>query len=355
MKNLINRVYIKHDNNVTPSTGQTRIIVTDREMRYPFPEDQQVLDRLFIKHYVKSLEELDALYGGRDGLWSSLLLSKEKLIIIASAKITAELLIQYWKSIFKNPEKTFLKLMYDMFVAQENLLGCREKERQIFLEDSNVLSRKCEAVSNDVFDILFDTVQASEVVSTLTKDKLPFEYLLMGYLTKSSDSGATTEFYRRSVNIILVNIVRAIVNAKEDFFSETHNYYLVNGQTDLGEFQTDPIGYLSKHNKLAWVVDEDFFYGNEDVILKKYSLAKLKDIFRVYNTLFKFEYDEEKALDFIIEKDYAGLIDYDIADEKGNFFGADAMVIKINGLLISHLYQLVRNGKVEELQCFELR
>lgn len=354
MKNLFNRVYIKHDNNITPSNGQVRIIVTDREMEYPIPDDQQVRDSVFIRHYVKSLDELDSIYGGRDGLWSVLSLNKEKLIIIASPTFTAELLIQYWKSIFKNPTKVFLKLMYNLFVAQENLLSYREKERQIFKGDANVLCRQCLPVSNELFDALFDKVEPSLAILDVPKEELPFEYLLMGYLTKSVKGSVITEFYRRLVSIVKVNIVRAIVNAKEDFFSETHNYYLLNEESNLGELSTNPIEYLSRHNRLAWVVDEDFVYGNEDNILKKYSLNKLKDIFRVYHALFKFEYDEEKALDFIIAQEYDGLIDYDIKDEKGNFFGTDSFTSKINGLLISHLYSLVRTKNDEELICFSL-
>jgi hypothetical protein len=355
MKNLINRVYIKHDNNITPSSYQSRIIVTDREMRYPISEEREVLDKVFIKHYVKSLDELDTLYGDREGFWSAMLLSTEKLLIIASPAFTAELLIQYWKSVFKDPSRSFIKLMYDLFTAQENLLGCREKERQISKEDVNVIDRKCVPVSDDLFNALFDKVEHSQIVSEAPVTKLPFEYLLIGHLTKSGGKGLNTEFYRRASSIVLLNIVRAIVNAKEDFFSETHNYYLLDDETSLGELRTNPIGYLSKHKRLAWVVDEEFVYGNEDVILKKYSLDKLKDIFKVYTTLFKFEYDEEKALDFIIAKDYAGMIRYDIADQKGNFFGADSFTAKINGLLISHLYELVRNSKAQELDCFSLK
>jgi hypothetical protein len=355
MKNLFNRVYIKHDNNITPSSGQSRIIVTDREMQYPISDNPQVMSGVMIKSYTRTLEELDALYGGREGLWSVLSLNKEKLLVIASPTYTAELLIQYWKSIFKNPTKDFIKTMYALFVAQENLLGWREKERQISKADSNVLGRQCIPISDELFDVLFDKTEPSQVILDIPKGELPFEYLLMGYLTKSSENSTNTQFYRRLVDIVLVNIVRAIVNAKEDFFSETHNYYLINEEDSLGDFRTDPVGYLSKHSRLAWIVDEDFIYGNEDAILKKYSLYKLKDIFRVYQTVFKFQYDEEKALDFIIEKDYAGMIDYDIKDQKGNFFGADSFVSKINGLLVSHLYELVRNGKDEELTCFSLR
>jgi hypothetical protein len=355
MKNLFNRVYIKHDNNITPSNGQIRIIVTDREMQYPISDEPHILDGVFIRHYVKSLKELDELYGGREGLWSVLSLNKEKIIVIASPTFTAELLIQYWKSIFKNPSKEFLKLMYGLFVAQENLLGCREKERLISKTDSNVLGRQCMPISDELFDVLFDKIESSQVILDIPKKDFPFEYLLMGYFTKSCENSDTTEFYRRLVSITLVNVVRAIVNAKDDFFSETHNYYLINEENNLGDSKTDPIGYLSRHSRLAWVVDEDFVYGNEDGILKKYSLSKLKDIFRVYTALFKFEYDEEKALDFIIDGDYSGLIEYDINDQKGNFFGTDSFTSKINGLLVSHLYELVRNGKTEELDCFSLR
>lgn len=355
MKNLFERVYIKHDNNFTPGVGQRRIIVTDREMKHPFSEDQIALDRIFVKHNVKTLDELETFYGGRDGLWSALTLSEEKILIIASPAVTAELLIQYWKSIFKNPTKEFLKLMYDMFIAQENLLGCREKERNISLSDSNVVGRKCEPVSDRVFELLFNSVKPSQAIQIVPQKQLPIEYLLMAYLSKSASGSLITEFYRRMTGIVLVNIVRTIVNSKEDLFSETHNYYLLDGTVDFSQHALDPVSFISNHRRLSWALDEEFVYGNEDNILKKYSTNKLKDMFRVYEELFRFKYDEETALDFIIARDYKGLIEFDISDEKGNFFGTENYLNKINGFLVSHLYKLARNNNQEELSRFELK
>lgn len=354
MKNLFKRVYFKHDNNLAPSAGQNRVIITERELQFPITEDQATRERVGILNYFKSFEELNESYGDREAFWATMMARTDKVVIIASPNFAAELLVQYWKSIFENSTADSLFTLYQFFINSENLLSYREKERAIAESDANVHCRQSAGVSIELFRMIFDRVPVSASLQALTKNDLPVEYLLMGVLGETLTKGSQAVAYRKIRDIVSVNIARCLVNAKEDFFSETHNFYLLNeaGQT---ETITDPIAFIGKHPDLKWVLDTEFVYGNEDAILKKYSLNDFLRFFQTYSKLFRFQYDEELATNYLINNDYRGLLDYDIADEKGNFFGVDNFVNKINGLLISHLYQLKRQGDLAALAQYKLR
>lgn len=356
MINLFDRVYLKHDNVLTKAEGQQKLIITDKNFVIPYASERHVQQAAGIIGVYDCMSDCDFYNGDREGLWTMLRLKAAKVIVIARKDYVAELLIQYWKSIFKDPSLESLYTLYQLTVNNENLHSYRFRERTAKVTSPNSDSDLIEKLTLEEFTTLFNKTDKVAALEGLEKRYLPFEYLLMSELGNYGKPGRKEIYqplYKKIDMIVRKNIVGELISARDDFFFETHNFYLLNE----GEKETpilDPLKTIEQNPSLSWVLDDLFEYGNEDEILAKYSLGQIKGFYEVYHRLFGYQFDDYNAIDFIQNKTFMKLVEYDIQDHKGNFFCSSAFVSKINGLLISYMYQQVRLNKRDVLQQYEL-
>jgi hypothetical protein len=300
----------------------------------------------------------DALHyvGGQDAFWVGLAQAKAKVIIIAERDVVAELLIQYWKAIFKDISSEAAYLLYQIQINNENLHAHRPTEKRVRLFSPNTTEADIELMSKEAFVALFDksTPALIDLSSDMAMRSLPFEYLLMSYLADPSDDSVKRVFFQKLDAIMRSNIVAKLIGGREELMFESHNYYLLE-PGEVEHLITDPIAHMKASGHLAWVMDEAFVYGNEDEILKKYSLDQIRFFFEQIKRLVLEDESIFVAIECIKNKQYARLIEYDIGDHQGNFFGTGAFVNKINGLLVSFSYQLKRMGNLNLLKQYELK
>jgi hypothetical protein len=354
MINLFDRIYLRHDNMPVVGEGQKTLVISRKEFEIPYTDDKFSQKQAGIIGVFQRLTDADEAFGGRDGLLSMLRLTGAKVGIVGCRYTVAEFLVQFWKSIFSNYTVDSLYQLYKLTINNENLHSYRQRERSAIGTAPNAGEQLVEKLTREQFRSVYNGVGASEVYSTLEPSQIPLEYLLMGYLAGNLSDRTKKVFFGKVDKIVKQNIVGELVSARDDFFFETHNYYLLN--TDGQEVMLDdPLEYIGNHPMLAWALDPLFENGREDEVLAKYSLQQLKGFFETYQELFRYTFDDYHAIEFIQNKAYGALINFDIADQKGNFFCSSAFVSKINGLMISYTYQLKRLGHIDMLQMFKLK
>jgi hypothetical protein len=353
MINLFDRVYLRHDNLLVTGKGQQSLIITPKEFELVYTNDRLSMQSAGIIDIHTSLAAADEKYGNRETMWAMLRLRSAKICIIADRFTAAEILIQFWKSIFAKTTEHSLYQLYKLTINNENLHSFRYRERSAVITAPNSTEGLIEKLDFAEFCTVYERAEKSETMSTLEARHIPFEYLLLGYLAGTLTDKAKKVFFQKVDMIVKQNIVGELISARDDFFFETHNYYLLNkdGQEVVID---DPLDYIKNHPMLAWAMDPIFEYGLEEEVLKKYPLQTLKGFFETYHELFRYTFDDYYAIEYIQNKDYRGLIDFDMKDQKGNFFCSTAFVSKINGLLVSYIYQMKRLGEEQNLQLYQL-
>lgn len=356
MINLFDRVYLRHDNVLARGEGQQKLIISPKVKDIVYVTDPLQQRQAGIMGAYESLSDCDHYMGGRDVLWVSLATKQAKVVVIAERTVVAELLIQYWKAIFKQTTAESLYALYEIMVNNENMHAHRPTEKRTHLSSPNSTDGDIVKLTIEEFGALYDKLEPAllDFTSETALKSIPFEYLLMSYLTQVKDDRAKRVFHQKLDAIMRSNIVAKLVGVREELMFESHNYYLL----EPGEKEhliTDPIDHMRNSDHLSWVMDDAFVYGNEDEILKKYSLDQFRFFFEQVKRLVLEDESIFVAIECIKNKQYARLIEYDIGDHEGNFFGVGAFVNKINGLLVSYTYQLSRLKMLDKLALYELK
>lgn len=361
MINLFDRIYIKHDNAMSRSRGQKKIIITDKVFDIEYAETPEAQRHLNMMTPFKNLDDVDTQFGERNAFWISLRMKSAKVLIIAKREVVAELLVQCWKSMFKATTLESLYTLYCLYVNNENLHANRANERQARHDSPNSNKELPVRLTLEEFTPIYEKTEAVAALSSLNAAQLPFEFLMMSYLTTRQGAADIAnkarhrlELFKKIGVILKQNVVAEMIAIRDDMFYETHNFYLLN-EGGKEELITDPMEEMRKRPELAWALDDIFEFGNEDQILEKYSLMHMKLFFLTHQKLLRYRMDEYAVIDLLNAGNYDAIIQMDIDDHKGNFFCLSGFVSKINGLLISYLYQLVRMNRCDLLTNYVLK
>lgn len=354
MINLFDRVYMRHDNVIARGQGQMKFIISNKASDTNYIETKAAQRGAGILGVYHNLLTAEADLGGREAMWTMLVQNKSKVIIIADMRTVAELLIQYWKSIFAVPAVSSLYPLYEIMVNNENMHSIRPMEKRVNQYSPDSPDEMVNKMDEIQFRDLFDTVEPSFVLQSLTLKDLPFEYALLAHLVNPNDRAVQKVLFPKVDRIVKDNIVAQLIGSRDEMLYESHNYYLIEGKQSEVPI-TDPIAYMKNHPSLSWVLDDVFQYGQESDILAKYSLEQIKLFIRVVGRIL-FENDLMLvAIDFIKNKQYAELIEHDIGDHRGNYFGTHAYQKKINSLFVSYMYQLKRLKLNDLLESYLLK
>lgn len=368
MKNLFQRAYLGRDIDFVAGDNQMRLVITSRELSHPFPTTEEGKASIRLLEFFPSLEAAARHYvtpgepvGSNTGLWMFLRSFENPLAVLAGPRETVQLLCQYWKSVFADPQPVALYTLYEYYVRNENLLAINA----VAIHERNggggktVEDVTVPAMPYAQFSEIYHQTPATEALRGIPARQLPIEYLLMHYFSADSQLlAAKTKIgkitFSKIKNIVLTNVVSQLVGARPDFFHGTHQYYRLRPQGTPETDIVDPLEEIRTNPNLSWVFDSQFRPNNLEHIQSTYTLTQLRDFFTTYTKLFDFEYEEGFALDYLIKDDIAGLLEYDVQDELGNFFGTEHYVNKISGLVVSRIYQLYRRGQKDVLRRYRL-
>jgi len=353
MIHLFKTIYLQADNYVGAYSDQQRIIFTDRQYKNPFVSKDE-LPLAGIMDTVFSLQELQDKHGGFEGLLQFLWLSDQKILVIAKPQWLTTLLVSYWKGLVEKPTAASLYKLYGYFIRNENLFTTalnRFETSEGLHED-----RELPLMSFEDFQKIFDETAPSEMAKTLPKEDIPVEFLLAGYLGGTNNTTLNEVTFEKVKRLVLANLVDILDNDRVQFFRNTHNQYLLDGESDIREI-VDPLELLRSNPKFSWLFDENFNQKNLDNVVRKYGLKGINDIFEQFNAVFykgQPYYAAQAAMQFLAKDNMPGLLDYDIQDENANFFAERLYLRKVNTLLISYFYQLVRLKRSDELRIYKL-
>lgn len=351
---LFNRVYLQHDNRPNCCNGQQRMFITNRVYNIPFAKDPEMMQAARIIGNYKDLSEAEQDYGDRNGLWAGLRASEEKILVVANRKIIAELLIQYWRAIFKNPTVDSLFMLYNLFVNSENgHAGC-ESQYSTNVELLGCRDRFVEPLERKEFNAIYRDTKPVDTLENLDKDAIPFEYLFINYFAGVHTPYVKELLFKKMDMILRENIAGELCTLKTELFQETNNFYLLNGDRKE-ELITNPIEVMRKDPRLSWALDDVFEFGNEKAILEKYTIKQLRDFMVDHVTLVKWRLNELELIDHVVEGDYDSVINIDVQRHKSNFFATNTFQKKLNGLLICYAYQLKRLNLLDRLKVYELK
>ncbi len=353
MINLFKTIYLQSDNLITCSSDQSRIIFTDRQYKHPFVPTE-VMAVPGIKDTIFSMEELETKYGDIEGFLNMLWLSGEKLVVIASPQFLATLLIYYWKGLFADSTADSLYKLYRYFIYNENLFTATLNRYES--DDGLQEDRELVPLDLDTFAAIYKSTGSCELSRNMDIENVPIEYLLAGYFAKTNSDKHNRVMRDKVKHLVLCNLIDILENDRPHFFRSTHNQYLLDGGPDSKEI-INPLDVIRKNPKYVWLFDEKFSQKNLSWVMSRYHYAGIKQIFEMYNTVFSKNtpfYAAQSALPFLEQDDIDGLLDYDIQDENATFFTERLYLRKINTLLISHFYQLVRFGRSDELAVYKL-
>lgn len=355
MINIYNKIYVQLDNYIASSTGQKRVILTDRSYPHEFPKDPEMLRLMGVTAYISSEEELVENYESLDGLLTHLVAMDEKIVIITNQHYAVRLLVMHWKSLFEKAGIQDMYKLYRYFVYNENLFFAYLKDHDNvdgLMEDRYVTTMTLEAFSE-----IANEQEHTITINPRNPTIIPVEYLLANYLSGEITENQKYVFFNKVRSIVMTNLIGLIDNDRQNFFRYSHNHYLLTGADPAQDIE-DPLYTLKNTPSLSWLFDREIHQSNVRGTLRKYGLEGIKEMFAAYNKLFskgsRF-YEAESALDFLINDDIAGLIEFDIADDNSNFFTEREFMRKVNGLLVSHFYQLARHNRVSELKAYKLK
>lgn len=363
MIHLFNNVYLRHENYFETKTASLLLRAVAREhplARFYGMENSELPDfeSILKRDYEDSIEVF----------WDVLLKkgADQAFLVFTDGAVMNRLLVQYWKSIFKNPTSDGLFVLYNLCVM-DNKLKSYLFEDSSFSHKGNLHS-DLKYLSRSEFASLFDVTKPSEVLKNADKSQMGFEILLANYFLPNNDR------YKRSFEERLGEM------AWRTWFEDFHilRSEILNAFYDLKrlfpeisfdfENPMDVETVILSIPQLAWILDPKFELKNMDYILRKYkkdifidlckrliALAKEKESrSQVVVDVQDFAIREMTLTELVFEEKYHEFLMSDIRDGFGCSLVNTNMYQQCNQLFPCFIYEKVRNGDVEKLKPFEL-
>lgn len=362
MLHLFNKVYLKHESMF--ETTSESIMARSERKAHPLA---------FLVSFegaeLPSFEEMlkDRYENSFDKFWTDLISISpdKKYSVFVDSKVLLELSLQYWKSIFKNPNVESLYRLYSFSILDNKL-------KSYLLKDSQVSSKKrfnesLHYISKEEFTEVFNNTPVIQCLVDLDKSVLGFENLLANYFATSS-SKYKDAFKERLGDLAWASWFDDVQILRSELLT---GFYDLNKL--LPELKLDlsaPVSIeeeILKNKHLAWMLDPKFEESNMDYILRKYS----KDIFVDLNKVMVFakgaSHKKELLTDnqlffnyqvhltnLVFDEKFEEFLKQDIEDGFGCQLINDHLQHKANQLFVSFVYDKVRMNELDILKDYEL-
>lgn len=363
MVHLFHKVYLMHESFY--NTDADQVILLDQPREHPITRTYGI-EAGQLPVYSELLEK--SFNGSEEEFWSSLLKKdpRKRFNIFADREIQLRLLLQFWKSIFKNPEVDFLYRLYSLLVLDARLKSFLQRDVQFV--SAKYLRDQVHFIDKETFGKMYEEAKAIDCLVRMDKSDLSFEYLLADFFRDKNSE------YRDAFNNRLQNLSwRAWLNDMEILKGELLNsFYEIHKIVPDGHFDfTEPFDIeagIRSHPYLSWMLDEKFNDQNVDYIKRTYN----KEIFiGLYKNLLTIDLEaigatptERKALiidddqivqtECVFEGRYQDYLMHDIERGFGCIFTNDHLMHKSNQLLASYIYDCVRKKATINLSPFAL-
>lgn len=343
MFHLFGRTYLDHD--VFYNTKYMPVVLSSVEKPHPISEKLGEkfgtilpFDQIIAQDFNGSLERF----------WSSMIqdVRSKKTVIFADSECYHQLLIQYWKSIFKNADLSFLHDLYQTHIADNDLKTVMNIERA----DNYKKLRPGELprITPEEFETLYIKSPVIECLNYKSKEEVSFEYLLAEFSLEPSGELAPA-FLQKLKLLCWRTWLSDVFSLRNDFLGSYFHF-----DKDL-----EVKSYLEKNPLTTWFLDPNFHENNIDYICKKYTPAPFVALSHLINP------GEAKGngntwdsfitvTEALFQGKYQELLQADIENRKGCTFIRDHLLNESNQLLASKIYEDIRLKNIKNLTKFKL-
>lgn len=349
MLQLFNNVYIRHESqydSISPN-----ILMFSSGVRHPLfqilglseeaeaPTQQLILD----KFYKGSLEVF----------WTEMMAYPENstLYITSDFKMMTEIMVQYWKSLFKNPTPEFLYRLHEFYVADSRF------KSYVFHDSTSKrwkdVYKSHEFLKFEDFLQMYEKAPEIECIRKADKSKMRtgIEILLANGFYKPQSA------YRQTLNEVVQKIAQELlVYDLDDLKAEILNgFYDIKKIVPSAHFEPEKLkdweNVIFAAPELRWIVDSKLEEGNVSYIRSVYG----KDLFK--NLFLRLGVSESDTLVrrmcCVLEEDYEGFLRESLNSGFGSWLTLDHMRKKSNQLLMGYVQDLIRRNNIEKLSQFE--
>lgn len=343
MLHLFDRTYLEHENFY--NTKYFSLIISSVEKPHPISEKlgENFGKVLGFQDYLTTEHQSDI-----NLFWLSLIQKDtgKKKILFADYVTYQERLIEYWKSVFKNPTPAFI---YDLYLLQH-----ADAEIKLLMNvdrgDNNSRAGlgHVPKLSFDEFNAIYEKASVVSSLRNRNKDDLGFELLLANYFI-APQSLLSTFFIQRLIRLTWRTWLSDVFSLRNDFLG---SYYYLDKKLNVSEF-------LKASPMAKCFMDPDFHENNSSYILKNYSAAEFKELHQLINPQTVSGAgnpwnDFGLFTDFIFKQQYLELLQADIDNQKGCTYLRNHLANESNQLMASRIYELVRTSDKGQLENFLL-
>lgn len=356
MFHLFDRKYLTLDAfGVYDLSAKQRLYITDYSFDIPFTPDPLQRRACGILGVFVSLEHLDSELGSREEFWKRLLNEPESVNIVVNVPIATELMIQFWKSVFKQHTVDTLYLLYELYMNHDNALAYRQRmdNSNQMLEKSRTL-KIIQMLTKEEFAAVYEKTPAVEALRGLPTESISFEYQMLAYLSGTASYPVKKVFYSKVEAMATRVVTQSILDAAAEILENTTTLDLQGDNVD--QESTCPLCMLKSRSEYAWIFSNSVNERDADKVLKEFGLARLakimQDVDKVhYEPIFMHEI---KLVFMLANKQYDEVIELDIQSGQSSIFSKKRNRTKVNSLLIGYFYRLKRLNKLEQLTMYEL-
>lgn len=360
MFHLFNKIYLKHET-LFDTSGIESLILTSEKAEHP-------LGRLigFETALLPSFSEIleKDFSNSTEVFWESLLKrdSNVRFDVVADSKMLNQTIIEFWKSIFKNPDPESIYRIYQFSVLDHRL-------KSFLHNDFSKISRNpfynsTQFISKSEFMELYEKAKVVSVLHEAKKGPFSFEYLLADYL--NNPNGRYLKAFKEKVRTLAW---KKWINDADVLKAEILNdFYNIKKIAPDIKFNFDDVADIEKRiadeESLSWMLDEKFNEQNADYIRRNYSKEIFLNIHRnmilacptaAQLPLQQWYADDQMLLvNLVFDEDFEAFFEIDMTRGFGCSLTGDQLRQKANQIFVSYLYDKMRTKQTDELKAYEL-
>ena len=342
MFHLFGRTYIDHD--VFYNSKYIPIIISSVEKPHPISEK---IGEPYGK--VRKFEDFlqEEHKGELNHFWDYLIQNGpgKKTVLYADHAAYTERLIEYYKSVFENPEADFVFELYELQHADKEIKLLMDVDRGDNIK--SVRPGEIPKYNFGDFEKIYDSASVISPVRNMPKNDLGFE-LLLAESHLSPNSALSMFFSQRLIRLTWRTWLSDLYSLRNDIFG---SLYYLDRNSNIREFiKTNPL--------FKCFMDVDFNEKNSHYILKSYQKVQFKELFLTVNPQgASGENPWSNFLlftDLLFEGKYYELLEADIQNRKGCTYIRNHLTNESNQLLASKIYEDIRLSNFNNLKRFKL-
>lgn len=311
-------------------------------------QHSESLDDLLLEHFDNDIENL----------WEHLFTYDKKIILFLQSDDLLRLMIQFTKSILKNPTPEAVYFLYKTRLESRRLA---ENFRDSTLRFNRVQFKNIIVKTREEFDVIYNAISPSQfLIDSVDTSQVSFELLLANFIYDRQNKHRQVLLNKLDV-ISWENWTVELESLKlELIYGLLDNHNLneaVSGKLSIPQFDISlPLeAQLKAVPELQWLVDPEWYVGNPNYIRNNYDPELFSNLYDAVYSMWDSGEDMSEICSLVVENKPEELLDRDIARKHSCIFTASNYRDKMNYLLCTYIYECERSGNQSDLSIFELR